>query len=314
MTALMRAERSPMMPPEERRRPSSADEAMNGTKPGSISSHARALVLGPLLAVLPISALAETAYANPLAKPTNAVARDHLTTGNRLYRVREFEKAIEEYKAGAVRQDAPVFYYNLGQCYRQLGRYEDAIWHYERFLERGKPTGEVEAAVRDFIAQMKGELDKKAMSQPPVEPAPPTSTASTPTVSASSGQMLPTAPPDADHRGMTFQRKLAIGIGLSGVALAGLGVGLGLRAQSFKDDAAEVCPMNPCARSDEANELLDRGKTNALYSNVAFGVGGAAVLGAAVLWITGSQAERKAMVVVPQGSRTFAGVTASLRF
>ncbi len=286
---------------------------MKGTNQGSISSHAPAFVLAPLF-VLAISALAGAAHADPLAKPTNAVARDYLTTGNRLYRLREFEKAIEEYKAGAVREDAPVFYYNLGQCYRQLGRYEDAIWHYERFLERGKPTGEVEASVRDFIAQMKGELEKKAMKQPPVEPAPPAPAAPATTVSASPGQMLPVVPPAEDHRGMTSRRKLVIGIGVAGAAVVGLGVGLGLRAQSFRDDAADVCPMNPCARSDEANELIDRGKTNALYANVAFGIGGAAILGAAVLWITGSRAERKTMAIVPQGSRTFAGVAASLRF
>lgn len=277
---------------------------MKSANQESTLSHMRAFVLAPLLVILH----AAPAHANPLAKPTNVVAHDYLTTGNRFYRLREFDKAIEEYKAGAVREDAPVFYYNLGQCYRQLGRYEDAIWHYERFLERGKPTGEVDASVRDFIAQMKGELEKKAMKQPPIEPAPP------PAASSSSGHTLPVAPPAEGHRGLVLQRKLAIGIGVTGVAVVGLGVAVGLRAQSFQDDAAEVCPMNPCGRSEEANALLDRGKTNALYANVAFGIGGAAILGAAVLWLTGSPAERKTTAVVPQGSRTFAGVVASLRF
>ncbi|MDQ3366354.1 MAG: tetratricopeptide repeat protein [Myxococcota bacterium] len=107
-----------------------------------------------------------------LAKPQVAAARDHLSAGNKLYRLREFEKAVEAYKAGALVEDVPVFHYNLGQCYRQLGRYEDAIWHYDRFLERGKPTGQIRDAVESFRTQMKGELEKKAMTQPPVEPAP----------------------------------------------------------------------------------------------------------------------------------------------
>jgi tetratricopeptide (TPR) repeat protein len=164
----MRARRSPMMRAEGRRS-LALDERMNRTNQELSPSHAQAFAFASLLVVSLGFVLATTAHADPLAKPTNVVARDYLTTGNRFYRLREFEKAIEEYKAGAVREDSPIFYYNLGQCYRQLGRYEDAIWHYERFLERGKPTGEVEASVRDFIVQMRGELEKKAMKQPPIE-------------------------------------------------------------------------------------------------------------------------------------------------
>jgi tetratricopeptide (TPR) repeat protein len=109
---------------------------------------------------------------DPLAKPKDPAAREHLSQGNAHYRLRDFEKAIEEYKAGALQEDAPVFLYNLGQCYRQLGKYEDAIWHYERFLSRGQPTGDLKTSVEEFVREMKAELDKKAMSQPPTEPAP----------------------------------------------------------------------------------------------------------------------------------------------
>jgi len=283
---------------------------MKATNQESITGRSQVLALASLFVVWLVSALAAPAHADALAKPTNALAREHLTTGNRYYRVREFEKAIEEYKAGAVREDAPVFYYNLGQCYRQLGRYEDAIWHYERFLDRGKPTGEVEASVKKFIVQMKGELEKKARSQPPVEPAPPPIPDS-----ASPGKMLPAILPPAERRrGMPLQRKLAIGVGAAGAAVLGLGVVLGIRAESFEDDADAICPMSACDRADEATKLIDRGKTNALYANVAFGVGGAAMIGAAVLWITGAPREHKGTVIAPQVSRAFTGVTASVRF
>jgi hypothetical protein len=113
---------------------------------------------------------------------------------------------------------------------------------------------------------------------------------------------------------LVLQRKLAIGIGVTGAAAVGLGVAFGLRAQSLKDDAAEVCPMNPCGRSEEANALLDRGKSSALYANVAISVGGAAIVGAAVLWIIGSPANRSVTAIVPRISSTFGGVAASLRF
>jgi tetratricopeptide (TPR) repeat protein len=280
---------------------------MKATNQESISSRSRIFALASLLVVWLISAAATTAHADALAKPTNALAQEHLTTGNRYYRVREFDKAVEEYKAGAIREDAPVFYYNLGQCYRQLGRYEDAIWHYERFLDRGKPTGEIEASVRKFIAQMKGELEKAAMKQPPVEPAPP------PTPNAASpGQA--SQPPAQQRRGMPRQRKLAVGVGAAGAAVVGLGVVFGLRAESLEDDADAICPMSTCDRATEAMKLIDRGKTNALYANVALGVGSVAIVGAAVLWITGAPREHRGTAIAPQVSSSFTGVTASVRF
>lgn len=285
-----------------------ASERMKRTNQELISSRARALVFASPLVVLLFSSLATTAHADPLAKPTNVVAREYLTAGNRFYRLREFEKAIEEYKAGAVREDAPVFYYNLGQCYRQLGRYDDAIWHYERFLERGKATGEVEASVRDFIARMKDELEKKAMKQPPVEPAPP----SPAVMSPSPGPALPVRPQAEGPTGMSPRRKLAIGLGASGMAAIGLGVGIGVRARGFEADADELCPIMICTSAVEANALIDRGKTNAMYANLSLAAGAAATIGAVVLWLTGTTSREPRTAILPgfSGSSAHAGVTA----
>lgn len=75
--------------------------------------------------------------------PSDPIARERLSQGNKLYRLREFAKAIDEYKAGVLAEDAPVFAFNLGQCYRQLSTDDAAaIWHFERYLSRGHPTAE----------------------------------------------------------------------------------------------------------------------------------------------------------------------------
>ncbi|MEP6864173.1 MAG: tetratricopeptide repeat protein [Deltaproteobacteria bacterium] len=157
---------------------------------------------------------------DPLAKPKDPVAQEHLSQGNKLYRLRDFDKAIEEYKAGALKEDAPVFLYNLGQCYRQLGKYEDAIWHYERFLSRAQPTGDMRTAVEDFVKQMKSELDKKAMSQPPTEPAPEPK----PKLEAARQPVAPqpVAPVDpwyADGLGWTFAGAGLLATGIGGYLL-----------------------------------------------------------------------------------------------
>lgn len=122
--------------------------------------------------IIGISSHSAWAEVDPLSKPANQVAREHLSQGNKLYRLRNFEQAIEAYKAGALIEDAPVFAYNLGQCYRQLGTYDAAIWHYERFLSRANPQGVFRATVSDFISQMKAEQERKAMRQAPIEPGP----------------------------------------------------------------------------------------------------------------------------------------------
>ena len=259
-----------------------------------------ALALVALCAIDPAARADDSAMRLP-AEPTALV---HYTQGNRLYRLRKFEEAITEYQAGAMIDPAPVFDYNLGQCYRQLGKYTEAIWHYERFLKSGQPDGQRQALVTGFLVQMRAELERKAMTQPPTD---------------SASDPRPPPPPVASvpRTGMPLQRKLAIGAGAAGGALVVLGVGFGLHARSLDGEAVKLCPITSCDDPDEANALNERAQSNALYATMAIGVGGAAILGAAALWITGARTERKpvaTVAIVPQRSRDFVGVAASLRF
>lgn len=139
----------------------------------SVIPKVRALALLGFLLALCLAALPSPARAepDPRARPTNPVALEHFQSGNRLFRVREFDKAIAEYKAGALREDAPVFQYNLAQAYRMAGRHEEALWHYENFLGR-LPAGDPNRAkVEELMAQVKAENERHA-------PAPPVPTVS----------------------------------------------------------------------------------------------------------------------------------------
>src|ERR1051325_5603098 len=109
---------------------------------------------------------------DPLSRPTNREARDHLDRGNKLYNIGSFDEAVAEYKAGALIESSPVFDYNLGQANRQLGRYREALWHYDRFLHKAQPTGEIRDAVIAFMAEMRAHLGDKTQKVPPGEPAP----------------------------------------------------------------------------------------------------------------------------------------------
>jgi tetratricopeptide (TPR) repeat protein len=139
----------------------------------SVIPKVRALALLGFLIALYLAALPSPAHAepDPRAKPTNPVALEHFQSGNRLFRVREFDKAIAEYKAGAVLEDAPVFQYNLAQAYRMAGRHEEALWHYENFLGRLPQGDPNRTKVEELIAQVRSAQSLDAVKQKPESPA-----------------------------------------------------------------------------------------------------------------------------------------------
>lgn len=105
-----------------------------------------------------------------LSPPKDVDARRLMLQGNTHYRLKDFAQAIVKYKEGAKLEDAPVFYYNLAQAYRQLRKYEQAIWFYKQYLNRGDVRPEVAAAVGRFVRDMRKELASQASVDPPTEP------------------------------------------------------------------------------------------------------------------------------------------------
>ncbi len=103
----------------------------------------------------------------------------------------------------------------------------------------------------------------------------------------------------------TGQRKLALAVSGVGIVAVGAGVVFGLQVKDLDDQAREICPANPCARADEANAIGARSDRRALYSNITFGIGGAALLGAAILWFTGAP---ESATVTPVASESYAGI------
>ena len=216
-----------------------------------------------------------SAEPNPFAKPTDPEARKHLALGNKLYGVRSFDEAAAEYKAGAIIEPTPVFDYNLGQCYRITNRYQEAIWHYERFLSRGRPVGEVLSAVREFISQMKAELDKKAMKQPPVEPAPPPSstssrTAEPPTPPREHASSPVPQSPEKQSSGTSeawYQDRWGWALTGGGVVGMAVGGGLLLSAQHINNQA------NATKIQQEYGHLHDQASTRNLEGLLVSGAG-----------------------------------------
>ncbi len=124
-------------------------------------------------------------------------------------------------------------------------------------------------------------------------------------------------PGDAAPGAFTSKRKAALGVGGVGVlALAG-GLVFGMQAKSLEDEAFMLCPdpAMPCAAAAQAQDKLDSGRSKALLANIAYGVGGAAVVGAAVLWFTGAPKTPSERVgFQPTLGPGYAGVDVQVRF
>jgi tetratricopeptide (TPR) repeat protein len=170
---------------------------------------------------------------DPLAKPSSSAARDHLASGNKLYAIREFDSAIAAYKAGALIEDAPVFQYNLGQAYRLAGKYQEALWHYDRFVRRTNPTGALKESIEQLTAQMKAELEKAATKQPPVEAA-----SGQPSM-ATEASALPQPPPPREAHQSPNERWRWVAAGSGTLVLGGAAMAFSIWGDRTYDRAKE---------------------------------------------------------------------------
>jgi tetratricopeptide (TPR) repeat protein len=243
-----------------------------------------------LCAALMLGLFASPARADEplLVEPEVPTARQHFVQGNRLYRVRKFDEAITAYQAGALIEPAPIFDFNLGQCYRQLGRYTDALWHYERFLRNGPPA-ELRGLVTKLVQQVRAELVHKVMVQPPPDvaaaPGAPHTGRSAPSAPTADGSSSSAAhggehlPWYSDAVGWTLLGGGVLGAGSAGVLLA--------TAFDLRDDAS--------SSQDEVRRtaLQDAARVRRLGS-AALGIGSAVLIatGAIKLAIHASEQPR----------------------
>lgn len=117
-------------------------------------------------------------------------------------------------------------------------------------------------------------------------------------------EVAPSAPA-APPTGLSLRRKLALGVAGAAVVAAGAGVLIGRSAQQLSDDAFALCrdPDVRCKDAGDAQDLLDRGHSRATIANIAYGVSGAVLAGAVVLWLTGATAPERVQVSGGGGDR-----------
>lgn len=130
-----------------------------------------------------------------VADPAKAAALAHFEAAKRLFDVREYGRALEEYKEAYLAKPDPAFLFNIAQCHRKLGQNAQALDFYQQFLKKA-PLDDpnrrpVEARIGDIQAE---EQEKAARATAKPEPVPVPAPVPTP---ATSAPALPEAPPPA---------------------------------------------------------------------------------------------------------------------
>jgi hypothetical protein len=206
-----------------------------------------------------IATVSRVSVADPTTKIAKPEARQHYEKGNKLYKLGAFDEAIAEYKAGALIEPAPQFDYNLAQANRQAGHYREALWHYDRFLVTGQPTGELRDSVIIYMEQMRAQLENREKATPPPEPAP----------SASGPPSRPVQHDEATHGhhdwlGLTVTAAGTVGLGTAGY--------LFLRASRLNDQVDGELDQQ------QRNQLRDSAHTRVVAGTITASVGAVAII------------------------------------
>jgi len=121
-------------------------------------------------------------------------------------------------------------------------------------------------------------------------------------------------PPAVEHHTFTTLRYASVTSAAVGViALAG-GIVVGLKARDLQHQSDAICPDTTCS-DPHGLDLNSQARSDLVTSEILFGVGGAAIVGAAVMWFVGAPpAAGERVSVVPNVTPGHAGLAIAGRF
>src|SRR5689334_18866554 len=85
-----------------------------------------------LVMTLAIAVPSRPAYADD---PATRAARRHFERGEKQFALGKFDDALDEYQKAFDAKPLPAFLYNIGQCYRNLGDLDQAIFSFKKYLK-----------------------------------------------------------------------------------------------------------------------------------------------------------------------------------
>jgi tetratricopeptide (TPR) repeat protein len=182
--------------------------------------------------LLCLGLLSTPALAQPKDDPAKAQAK--YEEAERYYKLAEFEAALGLYRESYLLSGEPELLFNIGQCNRQLKRYEEALKNYKAYL-RDVPDSPAKADVEKLIQEVNAKIGQPE-SLPISQPA---------TTQASSTQQKKTTPrnnppPEKLTPMLLWQESSTakVGVGTVGASLllGGTSLLLARRANGSEDD------------------------------------------------------------------------------
>lgn len=127
------------------------------------------MTLHRLLLAIAITAIAaRVAWADD---PALREAKLHFERGEKLYALTRFSEAIDEYQKAFDAKPLPDFLFNIGQCYRNLGDYDSAIFSYRKYLTAA-PDAPNRAQVEQLIEELQAKKDQSDTRRLGLQPRP----------------------------------------------------------------------------------------------------------------------------------------------
>jgi len=266
------------------------EKLMLGTRTITIPAKKLGKELGPALAKLVDDLTVEKAKAL-------------FAEGNEHYNLGELAPALDRYKLAYRVKPLPAFQFNIAQCYRKLGQYKDAVTMYQAYLV-GVPNADNKAMVDSLIAESKKALseqnaaavalehDKLTTEQKKAEEARKAREAEAAATAerAKAEQAKVAAERERDRSYNRHPaRKYTILTGLVGLGTAGAGAYFGMQARDLQAKFDEAGCGDPTQLRLETvlSQCVadrDRGKRDALITNVLIGSGAAIVLTSVIVF------------------------------
>ncbi len=110
-----------------------------------------------LVFILLVTVLAaRVAYAED---PATKSAKRHFDRGQKLFNLGKFDEALDEYQQAYEAKEIPAILFNIGQCYRNLGDYEAAIFSFKKYLKL-EPDADNREQVEEYIEELETEEEK----------------------------------------------------------------------------------------------------------------------------------------------------------
>jgi len=240
-----------------------------------------------------VLACASTAAADP--KRAAAV----FALGQADYDAGKYVAAADKFETAYALDPDPAYLFNIAQAHRLGNACAKAAAAYRKFLDI-VPSAPNAAKVRQWIEQ----TDECAKTQEPARPA--TSEPSTPILpSAPRSEPEPERPPSSPPgRG---QRIAGIAIGAAGLVGIGVAAYFTYQASDYTSQREALCAQEIASggtcqwteeREQQENALDDKGDRAQLRARIAWGVGGAALVGGVVLYLLAPSAREHTSVTI----------------